>query len=689
MNSLLNHFFPAARTVLCIGSLLYSVAVPRAAARDTAISDTTAHTLREVEVTARGPRPVTTATDGSMTIYTAAMPAMSRRLGEADIINNIKLAGGVTTHGDYGSGLSVDGGDPSQCAYQIDGVTVFFPYRFGGVFSTFITPHFASARFDRNIHDADFNSRLGSRIDFRTRTRVNRLRASANIGMVSSSLTVATPAGPRADIAVSGRAAYIDRLYGPLLNRRETSINYGFHDLNATVNMHPGTADRVSVNGFYSCDRIDYGDRNYALDTRIRWTNALASLTWHHRTDDGADMSHQLAYSTFNSDLNMAMPQLRLAGGSDISRYALTGRYATGRQSFRAGYDLALYSGQPLRVSIDGLGTAGGRSTIGKRFNAWTMLAHASWRAAVTDSLTVTGGLSAGAYVNGTYRAPLVDPRLTFTLNLRGGVLTLHGGTYSQPLHRLGFSEIGLASDYTVAADGILRVQRSAGMTLRYDRRIGPMHASGDVYWRHVSAQPEYDGMLLDMTADSYDPTDNVVVSHGYNIGFNIGVTGEAGPADITLTYGYGTARRRYPDLEEWCNAVTDPGHRLNASVTVRPADGWSLGATFILASGRRYTPTDAVYIMAGNIAREYARRNSGRYPLYHRLDLSATYTFRSDFRGHTLRQYINLSLINAYGHRNVEMMSYVTDLDNGGIRPRELSSLYRFLPSISYTIEL
>lgn len=83
----------------------------------------------------------------------------------------------------------------------------------------------------------------------------------------------------------------------------------------------------------------------------------------------------------------------------------------------------------------------------------------------------------------------------------------------------------------------------------------------------------------------------------------------------------------------------------------------------------------------------EYGERNSARLPLYHRLDLGATYSFST---GHTvrLRHLLNLSLINAYAHKNVEMQYFILNSENGDYSLKRIYSLYNLIPSVSYTLE-
>ena len=100
--------------------------------------------LRELTVRAQG-RGIMQLSGGNMRVSTEQLRRRMRVMGEADVVNALKRIGGISTVGDYGSGLIIQGDDPSQTVFCIDRAPVFFPYRFGGVFSAFNTTHFTSA----------------------------------------------------------------------------------------------------------------------------------------------------------------------------------------------------------------------------------------------------------------------------------------------------------------------------------------------------------------------------------------------------------------------------------------------------------------------------------------------------------------------------------------------------------------
>ena len=105
-----------------------------------------------------------------------------------------------------------------------------------------------------------------------------------------------------------------------------------------------------------------------------------------------------------------------------------------------------------------------------------------------------------------------------------------------------------------------------------------------------------------------------------------------------------------------------------------------------MLASGRPYTPVTAIYFIGERLMMEYGPRNSTRLPLYHRLDLGASYRFATGGRFPLMHE-LNLSVVNAYGRENVEMSTFSVNTVTGVYSRRDISSLYRFLPSLSYTL--
>jgi ferric enterobactin receptor len=82
----------------------------------------------------------------------------------------------------------------------------------------------------------------------------------------------------------------------------------------------------------------------------------------------------------------------------------------------------------------------------------------------------------------------------------------------------------------------------------------------------------------------------------------------------------------------------------------------WNLSSTWMFGSGRPYSAYDVLYFKDadGNVE-DFAvmkdRKNSTRLPAYHRLDISAAYSFLLE----SVSGQVGLTVFNVYSRRNVK----------------------------------
>ncbi|MDE7143147.1 MAG: TonB-dependent receptor, partial [Muribaculaceae bacterium] len=265
--------------------------------------------------------------------------------------------------------------------------------------------------------------------------------------------------------------------------------------------------------------------------------------------------------------------------------------------------------------------------------------------------------------------------------------LTLHAGRYHQYLHQVGFSDLGMSSDFKIAASR--RIPPQECLTLAAGAVYAPgggVRLNADAYCKLISHQPEYLGAVLDILDAGYAAENYIRQTRGHNFGGSVSARWEHGPLNASLAYAYCLTRRRMEGEPGWFSAAGELRHTLRAAAAWNAGSHWTFSATFALASGRPYTPVTAIYFIGEQLMMEYGPRNSARLPAYHRLDLGAAYRFRTGGRV-ALRHEIGASVINAYGRANVELSTFVLDTEEGTYRRRDVSSLYRFLPSLNYIV--
>lgn len=669
--------------VSCWLPLLLLPAVVEASEPDSVVTQ-----LKEVIVSSSGGRAGRITSDGNIRVSTKSLQRGMRIMGEADILGALKRSAGVSTVGDYGSGLIILGSDPSQSVFRINGATVFFPYRFGGIFSTFNSLHFRSMDVIRFGRRASAPNRLGAVIDLTPDLQFDRtLTGSINVGLLSSSINLKGSASRKFAMTLSGRISYVDQLYGPLLNRENNAMSYRFHDINASAGWRIDSLNTLNADFFTNTDNTYAGNRNYAMDTELRWSNNVASLRW---INSGRFKPTVTAfYSEVSSHLTVTFPQYDVIAPNRLQSFGLNGSLTLLRgegfvPSVDAGVEACGYVLIPLHAKIEGSLERPAAGVEIYRKTESRIFADALFAPDRTVNFSI--GLAASMFSRNMFS---IDPRATATVSLRGNRWTFSVGRFTQYLHNVGFSEIGLASNFWFPSGNQLKPQHSTDITASWWREVfnGMFELTASAYYKRVRSQSEYYGQILDMIDRDFDVISHIATSNGYNLGCEIGIQKRYGALTGSVTYSFGRAMRRDANTGTMFHSLTDAGHQLKADAEYVFNDHWSVSAAFNFSSGRVYTPTRYLYIIANRLITEYGERNSARLPAYQRLDLSATYRFRT-FGRLPLTHTVNLSFINVYGHKNVESQYFSIHSETLRYQLYRICSMYRFLPSLSYTID-
>ncbi|MDE5876447.1 MAG: hypothetical protein K2H47_03010 [Muribaculaceae bacterium] len=664
-------------------------------------TDSVSISLPEVVVRQQVRKAIRSDDKGGATINISDLSLLNRTFGEYDIVNSLKLLPDVEAGSDYGSGIVVNGAEPSQTQYFIDRAPVIFPYRFGGVFSTFNSSHFSKASFSRHT-GSDVLPGLGGTIELISRTNYSKKTDGIiNVGMTASSVSLAKSINEKIYIGTSARISYIDQLYGQWLKSSNNTLRWSFEDINFTVATKFSETNEVKLSAFTNTDCVGYEDSNYGMDTRMRWTNSLLNLSWRHTGKN--TLTAGIYYTGFSNTLNLETPQFELKAPSKVGSVGMNITLSTpvsySEWDWQFGGSGAFYSLTPQWAVMTMTQSLGGgfEDRASGRLSQYAGFMQAfgklTWHL-VPKRFVISAETGLGVILSETsgidrYCRPIITPALHFEWLMPKGSLLLTGGLYSQFLHQIGFSELGLASDFWVAASDKSPLQnaRTASITWVHSLPVSGLKLETSLYYSLVNNQTEYEGLVMEVIDTDYNPFTHLVISDGYNFGGNIALNREFGNITGGISYSYSSGRRHIKGEHDNWRARHAAGNVVNANIVWNEGHHWVISASFRYSSGRCYTPVNALYLIGGNIAMEYGRRNSSRLPSYQRLDLGGSYFF---FTGGKvpLRHIVNVSLLNAYGHRNVEMQYFVLNSEKGAYSLKKLYSLYRFIPSLSYTIE-
>jgi len=672
------------RMSLFAAFFLFFLSVSAGAVSDTVpqFSPDTAKVLDEVIVSASSQRMIQKIDGGKLTLDVDALGNVIRSFGEADPINYVKMIGGVSSTGDYSSGIAINGANFSQSVFRVGEATVFFPYHFGGIFSMFNSIHYPRVSVAKGNHDASLPSRLGASVEIKSREyHPDRLHAVANVGMTASALGLRIPLSKRFSVDISGRLSYIDRLYGPLLEMGDQKIQYSFGETALTARWDVSDCDRIKLDVVYNSDRLYVLDRHYDLDTHLKWGNFAASLVYRHQC--GVPFKIWATWSGFRNTLDAFMPALSIEVPSAISEVKAGGEIEMpcfgGGAVVKTGFEASAYKARPQEVA--------GTST---RIRAYELRPYVSWTWRLDDHFDLDAGLRVPYYHSRGY--DIIQPAPSFSFGYKDDVnhAALHLAVSPQFIHQTGLADVGLSSNFWFPATASSPRELAVGGSLSLSRTFfdGLLSIELSPYYRRILHEPEYAGILLDLIERDYSLDGHLMHSNGFNAGFDLSANFKSGQLSAIANYSLGYARRKFPSSpERYLPALSEGLHNFNVMASYAIGGAWNVGANFMLASGRCYTPVEALYMLGDNLMMVLGPRNSGRMPLYHRLDLSGSYHFTTGRRT-PLSHTIVLSLINAYGHRNIELSTYRYSSEDGTFYRHDVASLYRFLPSLSYTIE-
>lgn len=662
-----------------------------AAANDCLNRDTIATELEEVEITARYKSLLRNIDNGGIEMDTKQMGRYIRTLGEADPIKYVQMLPGVSTSDDYASGFSVGGTDYSQSLVLIDGAPVWFPYHFGGVFSILNPNHFKSVRFDRHFPQSAPGSKLSALLEAASPDEIaSRPSASLSIGMVTSGFSTEIPLDRRWNISIAGRISYLNLLYGPLLDREDQSYKYNLYDLNGSVLFNPDKRNSFKLSFHHNHDKLDYLNDGQSNKTGIIWGNKIGSLIWRNKSDVTSS-ELVLWHSRLDADLSLDMGMITASSESMISQWGaktdvqLGGNGNSGK--WEIGAFVSGYTFSPVQVSSS---FASGIKGTADLFHAAESKVFCTWQGKLNDRITLIPGTGIYHYYSQGYSKIFISPSLKGAVSSGRHEFTFDIGYRPQFFHQAGLSEIGLASNFWIGSSDKLHEQSALMASIGWTWKFGNYGWEFTVlpFGGYVWNEGYYTGSVFDLLTGEFDPYGQIAVTHGFNAGFDFSLKRTRGRITGWVSASLCFARRRYHDNPgKWLPSVHESLANIKCFAAYKLNKHWEFGANFNFSTGRPYTPVTEVLFIGGNVIMAYGERNSGRLPAYHRLDLSASYSFKTGGKV-SLDHFINLSLLNAYGHINTEFIYYRYSGKQNKFIKENTGSLFRFLPSISYTIE-
>lgn len=668
-----------------------------------------------------------------------SMPAL---FGEVDILRSLQFLPGINTGGDWNSGLFVRGGANDQNLIQLNGATLYNPNHFGGLFSIF-NPDIIR---EVEIYKGSIPLRMGGRLSsvFNNQLKTGdkqKFRGSGGLGIISSRLLLEGPIlKDKLSFVVSARRTYMDYFFRFSKDQYEKSIKLYFYDLNANFDYVLNPKNRLTFSTYKGNDVFKLGDF-----IGLNWGNRVASFNWAYSPKEDLFINTNISYTDYGYDFladvkdevdyvwNSKVSELNAKVDIDYKlnqKSVLNIGYQAIGHNFAPVYlkvkdnsassgsikldhkyalEQAVYVGNEYEFSPKLSINYGLRYSIFQNVGPGKVLVYGNNEHKSLDNVTDTLFFQRGELIN-THHGP--EPRIAAryildkTSGLKAGYSRLR--QYIQVVSKL---TSGQPSDRWIPADKHIKPQTADQISIGYFKNFSDdqIEASVELYCRDMHNQIDIKEDILVMNniqnQDKSIQFNNYVESHllsgkAWAYGSEFFIRKSAGLVNGMFSYTWARARRQIGGIN--LGRAYSPRYDLTHSVAINlnyePSKKFTFGASWLYNTGNAVTFPRGKYLFEGREIPYYVpgKRNQDRFPDYHRLDFSITFTPKP----HKIKKWHsswNLSIFNAYGRKNPLSIQFIEVINNdvsyepkGGepIETREMKAVKMFfapIPSISY----
>jgi len=639
----------------------------------------------------------------------AQMPGFA---GNLDIIRALQSIPGIQTYGDGSASYYVRGGDSDQNLLLIDEAPIYNPSHLFGFYSA-LTP---DAINDVQIYKGDFPARFGGRlssvIDVKGKEgNLKRFGFSGNVGPYASVLTLEGPIiRDRSSFFISGRLSTLNWL-GNLFPELK-DFNFIFYDINAKLNFKLNDNNRFFLTFYTGNDDFSRIINSSYRTFGIRWNNLVGTLRWNHLFSNRLFSNTTVNYSQYNYYLFISQQQNDY-WNSRISNLTLKSDltwFLNPQNTLKAGFEISLHNSNPGNVTlvrendqkqapdvakyhmveydlyVSNEQHIGKKLTLryGLRLPVWqdfgpTTLYYFNALHQVID--TVQAGNNSG-YIAFVSPEPRIS--LEWSINPKSALQASYTRN-TQFLQVLSNSTGPFTSlDVWVPSGPNIKPQKADQLTLGYFRKIirSKLNLSAEIFYKYFSDHIDY----RDNANLLYNPLIEGEIRQGnaWSYGLEIMLRKPEGKFTGWIGYTFSRAFIQTPEVNGGnpYPATYDRPNDVCINVSFNDNKHWAISANWIYMTGGAFTSPIGFYYYNGYSVPVYGEKNNDRLPDYHRLDLSATYTFSKP--GKRFQHSLTVTLYNVYGRLNPFSVNFNKMMDDKGnfVVPSNLDGDYELIPT-------
>ncbi len=630
--------------------------------------------------------------------------------GERDILKSMQLLPGVKSSGEGNGGLYVRGGEASQNLILLDEAPVYNAYHLLGFFSTFNSDAIKDVALFKGSAPAQYGGRLSSVIDVKMNEGNNQsYHVSGGIGIIASHLNVEGPiVKDKGSFLITGRRTYADVFLRLSSNENLQNTSLYFYDVNAKANYSINDNNKLFLSGYFGRDKL--GLDAFGID----WGNTTGTLRWNHLINSKWFSNTSFIISDYNYQVGISSNSADFSLTSGIRDYNVKQEFqyfGAGGHKLRMGFNSIHHTVKPGQVTLgdsstfqppavqnrSGLESAAFISdewdastriklNYGLRASMFNALGGGDFYSYDAEgNLTDTTTYANNEIVNTTWN---LEPRLSiaYTLGASNSIKASYARN-SQYLHMVSNATATSPTDvWLISSPNILPEisdQVAAGYFQNFGR--GMYESSVELYYKSMQNQIDLRNGA-DIQANEFLEGE-IVSGIGRAYGMELFFKKRRGIFTGWVSYTLSRTERKIDEINNgnWYLAKQDAKHDVAIVGMLDISKRWSVSANWVFKTGNAVTFPTGKYEINGQTFFLYTERNGYRLPAYHRLDVSATLQGKKRER---FENSWNFACYNAYGRQNPYSVDFREDPSDPSKTQVVQTSLFRWIPSITYNFK-
>ena len=629
--------------------------------------------------------------------------------GEKDLLKTIQLLPGFKTAGDGNSGIFVRGGSTDQNQIILDEANIYNAAHLFGFFSTFNSDAIKDIAVYKGGMPAQYGGRLSSVLDVRMNEGNNqKTSVSGSLGLISAKLNIEGPIQKnKSSFLITGRRTYADVFLK--LDEKYKNNQLYFYDLNAKLNYELGKKDKLYLSGYFGKDVLGFNNQ-----FTTNWGNGTGTLRWNHIFNSRLFLNTSVIFSNYNYEFKVKNGTNDIKIFSQIRDWNLKQDYQysiNNNNNLRFGWSSIYHIIRPGEITSNATSSINDKVqdkrysfenaiyasnvfkpnkkiniTLGARLSAFNVMGGGSFfnideKGSITDTIKYAKGAVVKTYYN-------LEPRVSigYMLNANTSIKAAYTRN-AQYMHQITNSNGSNPLDKWASTSNIIKPQISNQFSIGYysNLLLNTYEFTVEAYYKEMENVLDYRNgadLFLNETVEA-----QLLFGKGRAYGIEFMLKKKIGKLTGWISYTLSKTERKINGINnnKWYNATQDRTHEISIVGIYQLNKKWTLSGNFVFYTGSAVTFPTGKYQVNGQTAYYYNSRNADRMPNYHRLDFGATMQLKKTKKW---TKELVFSLYNVYGRENAFTINFRDNKDNPNLTEIVQTSLFRWVPSITYNFK-